>query len=79
MVNVKNAAIGVILTIIAIIVVFQLVGNSSDDLVAASGNISASGLPLASLFESSGVVMLIFMAGILIMIVGMALGKMQKQ
>jgi hypothetical protein len=75
--NVKGMVTSVILVIIAIIVIFQIVGNTSTDLTNAAGNISGSGLPLASLFQSNGVVLLIFMAGILLAIVGIAL-KMHK-
>lgn len=73
MANVKGIATGVILVIVTIIVVFQLVGNTSNAIAGASNNITASGLPLASLFASNGVVLLIFMAGILLAIVGLAL------
>ena len=67
----------VILTIVAIIVIFSIVGGTSSNLTTAADNISGSGLPLASLFASSGVVLLIFMAGVLLAIIGMAL-KMKK-
>lgn len=76
-VDVANVATAVIGVIVTIIVIFQLVGSSSNDLILASGNISSSGLPIASLFSSSGVVLLIFMAGILIAVVRIAL-KMGK-
>lgn len=73
MANVKTLVSGVVTLIVGIIIIFLIVGNTSADLTTASGNISGSGLPLASLFASNGVVLLIFMAGILITIVGMAL------
>lgn len=75
--KVEKILLGVILTIVTIIVVFQLVGASATDLTNAGANMTSSGLPLASLFGGTGVVMLIFMAGILIAIVSIAL-KMHK-
>lgn len=65
---------GVVLTIVGIIVIFLLVGNSASSITDAADNISGSGLPLAGLFSSSGVVLLIFMAGIMLAVIGMALG-----
>lgn len=50
MVNISKIATGVILTIIALIVVFQIYSNSANDLVIASGNLSTADVPLASLF-----------------------------
>ncbi len=73
MVNVANIATTVIGVIVAIIVIFNLVGASSTSLTEAADNITASGLPLAALFSSTGVVLLIFMAGILIAVVNIAL------
>ena len=76
--NVQAMVTGVIITIVAIIVIFSLVGGSSTALTDAADNISGSGLPLSNLFGSSGVVLLIFMAGILLAIIGMALKKHHK-
>lgn len=70
--NIQKGVTSVILVIIGIVLIFQIVGNTAEDLTDASDNISGSGLPLASLFESDGVVLLIFMAGILLAIVGAA-------
>lgn len=69
--NVNPTAIvtGLVLLIVAIIVSFQIVGNTSGAVTTAADNISNSGLPLASLFSSNGVVLLVFMAGLLIAMV----------
>lgn len=72
-VNVTGIVTGVVSLIVAIIVVFLIVGNTAGDITDASSNISGSGLPLASLFSSSGVVLLIFMAGILLAIIGISM------
>lgn len=73
MVNVKGVVTGVVLLIVTIIVSFLIVGSTAGDLTTATDNISGSGLPLASLFASNGVVLLVFMAGLLIAIVTIAL------
>lgn len=72
-VNVKLLVTGVVALIVAIIVSFLIVGGTSASLIAAADNISGSGLPLASLFSSTGVVLLVFMAGLLIAIITISL------
>lgn len=74
MVDVAKLTTGVVLVIVAIIVIFQLVGNTATDITNAANNISSSGLPLAGLFASDGVVPLIYMVGILLAIVGVTFG-----
>ena len=73
MVNVKSIIVGVIGLIITFIVTFLIVGNTAGDITSAADNISGSGLPLASLFSSNGIVLLVFMAGLLITLIGVAL------
>lgn len=64
----------VVLGIVLIIVVFQLVAGTAADLQGAGNNISATTLPLASLFSGTGVVLLIFMAFLLVAIIGILTG-----
>lgn len=71
-INVKGVVVGVVLLIVTFIITFLIVGNTAGDLTDAADNISGSGLPLASLFDSSGVVLLVFMAGLLVTLVIMA-------
>ena len=80
MANVEKIVKGVILVIVAIIVVFTLIASTSSDLIASADNISSSGLPLASMFGSSGVLLLIFMVGIFLAIMAMVfkVGKKGK-
>ena len=59
MVDIGKLVEGVVLGIVGIVVVFLLVGNLAPTITDASNNISGSGLPLASMFGSSGVVMTI--------------------
>ena len=72
-INIEQMIVGLILLIVAIIVIFQIVASSAPELIIAADNISSSGLPLAGLFASNGVVLLIFMAAVLIGIVIVAL------
>jgi predicted permease len=73
--------IGIILVIIAVIVIFQLVGNTGASIVTAAGNASASGLPLAGVFfGANGIVLLIFVIVIaMVMIVGLFRMLSQKK
>lgn len=73
MVNVKKLVSGLILVIISIIIIFQIVGATSTDLTNAAANVTASGLPLSNLFASNGVVLLMYMAGILLGVIGLIL------
>lgn len=63
--NVKGMVTALVLVIVGIIVIFQIVGNTSGELTNASANISGSGFeikdnflvsprPLANLFASNG-------------------------
>lgn len=77
-INIKGAITGLVLVIVLFIVSFLLVGNTAGDLTTAADNISGSGLPLASLFSSNGVVLLTFMAGLLISLVVIAFSFAQS-
>lgn len=72
-INIEHIIVGVVMLIVAFIVTFLIVGNTAGALTDAADNISGSGLPLASLFSSTGVVLLVFMAGLLIALVTIAL------
>ncbi len=67
--DIKAFVVGIIFTIIGTILAFLLVGNLAPDITTAADNISGSGLPLASLFASDGIVLLVFMAGLLVSLV----------
>ena len=54
-INVKGIVVGVVLLIVTFIITFLIVGNTAGTLTDAADNISGSGLPLASLFSSTGV------------------------
>lgn len=67
--DIKTKVTGLVTLIVGIIVIFNLLGGTSADLTTAATNVSGSGLPLAGLFGSSGVILLVFMAGILLTII----------
>lgn len=64
--KITNLVTGIVFIIVGFIVVFYIVGNMSSTLTTASTNITNSGLPLASLFSSSGVLLLILMVAVFI-------------
>lgn len=65
---VAGVAAGILAGIIGFIVAFFLVGGLAPTLTSASTQISGSGLPLASLFSSTGPLFTIFM---ILLFVGM--------
>jgi predicted membrane protein len=77
-VDVKGLVVSIILVIVGFVTVFYLVGGTAGTIVTASQNISGSGLPLASLFSSSGVLLIIFMIAIFVALLLMAF-KMWKK
>lgn len=70
--HIKGLVGGVIGIVIGFILVFYLVGGLSGTLVAAAGQISNSGLPLASLFSSTGAVFVIFMIFLFVALIYLA-------
>lgn len=56
--------------VILTIIILTVVGQSAPDLQGSGNNISATTLPLALLFDGSGVVFFIFMAFVIVALVG---------
>lgn len=82
MANVKAIVTTTLLVIIAIVLVFEIVGNMSDTMTDAADNISTAQnnltgstqqLPLSSLFSSSGITYIVVMAMILLGVIGLAM------
>lgn len=73
--NVSGKVQGLILLVVGIIVIFSIIGATATDLQLAAGNVSTTTLPLSSLFSPTGVIMMVFMAGILISIVRVAMAR----
>lgn len=61
--------------VVALIVIFSIVGGTAATIIVAAGNISGSGLPLAALFGGAGVVLIIFMSSLLLRLMRMAFKK----
>lgn len=74
MVNIKGLVTGVIVAIIGLIVVMTITGETITDVQTAGDTINATGAPLSGLFASDSVVPLIFLAGVLLAVIGMAFG-----
>ena len=79
----KGMMTSIILVIVAIVIILSIVGNSASTLSAGAATIyynstSYSGLPLASLFSPSGVALLVFMAGILLSVIILAMKRFKK-
>ena len=69
-----NAIVGsVIGAIIAVIVVYQLVGATASDVGYAADNITAASgtYPLTGLFGRNGLILLLFMVGLLVSFIKM--------
>jgi len=65
----KTIVFSIIGAILGMVVVFYLVGNLAPTLTTAAGNISGSGLPLANLFGSNGLLLLLFMVMLLLALI----------
>lgn len=63
----------IVMIVIGIVVIFYIIAGLASTLISASNNISASGLPLANLFSSGGVVLILLMVGILLFILRLVL------
>ena len=69
-----NKIVGVVISaIIGLIVVYQLIGSTATDVGNAAGNITAASgtYPLTGLFGKGGLVLLLFMVGLLVMFIKM--------
>ena len=69
-----NAIVGsVIGAIIAVIVVYQLVGSTASDVGYAADNITGASdtYPLTGLFARNGLILLLFMVGLLVSFIKM--------
>ena len=67
-----------VMAIVGIIVILLIVAGLATPILGALGNLSTSGLPLASMFSTTGVVGTIVMVGILIAVLALAFKKNHK-
>ena len=73
MAEINSMVKGLIIGIVSIVILFLLVGSLAGTLQDAADNISGSGLPLAGLFARGGVVILLFVVGILLGAIALSL------
>jgi len=66
--KIRNILLSVVGTIIFILIIFNIIIGTTFDLTSAADNISASNLPLVSLFGINDVVVLILLASIFIIL-----------
>ena len=71
--------IGVISLIVGIVMIFYIVAALAPTITSAANNMSASGLPLASLFSSSGVILTILIIGVFLAVLIMVFKLMQHK
>lgn len=67
--KIKALITGLLFLIIGFIVVFNLLGATAPTLLSSAEVVNASGLPLASLYAPNGIVLMVFMAGIVVALV----------
>jgi len=72
MVDVQKLVMGVVLIVVGFVAVFYTVANLAPTMIASANNMTASGLPLATLFASSGVLLVIFMIALFVGMIGLA-------
>lgn len=81
--NINAKAVSVISIILALVLVFTIVGNLSPSITDAADNVTnfvqdnttGTQLPLQNLFSSNGIILIVMMAGLLIGMVGFLLKK----
>ena len=68
-----NMASNLFLVVIFLIIIFQTLADTSDDVGAAAGNVSSGNssetFPLTSFFKKKGIILLALMAGVAITII----------
>ena len=74
----SNLANRILTTIVLVIIVWQILADTSEDVGDAADNLSTKGAttyPLMSFFKKKGVLLLAFIAGIVLLLVGSFMGK----
>jgi len=72
---------GVLITIILVVILFQMLNDTAADVNAAAGNLTATGgvadstYPLMNFFKKKGVLLLAFIAGIVLVVITSVLGS----
>jgi len=71
--GISGKATGLVVGLVTIMVVMFLYGNLSPELINSANNVTASGMPLSSLFSSTGVVLILVAIGVFLGILRIAL------
>jgi len=74
MVSLKGMVATLVIAIVGLVVIMSVAGETVDDIQASGNLINATGAPLSGLFAGDSVVPLLFLAGVLLAVVGLALG-----
>ena len=74
MVSLKGMVATLVIAIVGLVVIMSVAGETVDDIQTAGNLINNTGAPLAGLFAGDSVVPLLFLAGVLLAVVGLALG-----
>ena len=74
MVSLKGMVATLVIAIVGLVVIMSVAGETVDDVQTAGNLINATGAPLSGLFAGDSVVPLLFLAGVLLAVVGLALG-----
>lgn len=77
--DIQKIVTGLVFAIVGFILVFAILGGTASILQNSTTDVATSGLPLANLFASNGVVILVFMSAILIGLVVMAFKGMKHK
>ena len=74
MVSLKGMVATLVIAIVGLVVIMSVAGETIDDIQTAGNTINATSAPLSGLFAGDSVVPLLFLAGVLLAVVGLALG-----
>jgi len=74
MVSLKGMVSTLVIAIVGLVVIMSVAGETVDDVQTAGNLINATSAPLSGLFAGDSVVPLLFLAGVLLAVVGLALG-----
>jgi len=71
--DIKGKMETVLLALITLIIIFNLIGNTADDVSDSMTDVCDSGFKLANLFNPNGIMGIVYMAGLLIAAISLAL------
>lgn len=75
--KVETMVSGLIVGVIGVILLFHLVAGTATPVRGAAANVAASGLPLATLFGTNGVMLIAYIAMVIIGAIGLIFGAIK--